>query len=172
MKVVGIGTLLFVALLALARAQDDPDDIVEVQGNDVEDQINDDNNEVEEEEEELDTEGLSEVHTPVGKIFGSLMNDSDVRHYRFLGIPYARAPTGELRFRDPVPLNRLEDDHVGTEFGPSCPQIDPFFGSSSMDEDCLRLNVYTPRLPVRRDRAPVKSSLLPVMVISPVVNDS
>ena len=47
------------------------------------------------------------IHTPVGEIFG-YSRSFHVRGTRrvalnFLGIPYAEAPTGPRRFREPVP---------------------------------------------------------------------
>ncbi|XP_069687014.1 carboxylesterase 5A [Periplaneta americana] len=68
----------------------------------------------------------------------------------FLGIPYAAAPIGELRFAPP-------ERHPGWNrtmfsagrFAPACPQLQE---SSSMaqvrqEEDCLYLNIWTPETP-------------------------
>ncbi len=50
-------------------------------------------------------------------------------HFRFLGIPYARPPLGDLRFRDPEPLpGPWAGTRNATEFGDVCPQV----GSSSV----------------------------------------
>ena len=73
----------------------------------------------------------------------------------FLGIPFAKAPTGDLRFRPPQPL----DDDTPPEFDATtrpaaCYQtIDTAFESTyvdlwnpntNMSEDCLYLNVWKP----------------------------
>ena len=64
----------------------------------------------------------------------------------FLGIPYAKAPVGELRFRKPEPLPRLQTPFSATKYGFICPQIilpsEPLIGVQ--DEDCLHLNIFIP----------------------------
>jgi para-nitrobenzyl esterase len=65
----------------------------------------------------------------------------------FLGIPYAAAPVGDLRWRAPRPHARWHTPLDATRFGNRCPQNpDPFDnqGQGSVTEDCLFLNVYTP----------------------------
>jgi len=65
----------------------------------------------------------------------------DVRH--FMGIPYAAAPVGPLRFRVPQPAEPWSDVRLAVESGSMCPQtLSP--GGPSNDEDCLFLNVWTP----------------------------
>lgn len=68
---------------------------------------------------------------------------------RFLGIPYAAAPVGELRFERPVPPASWSGQRESITFGPRCVQRKPFsdivFRSSEMSEDCLTLNIWTPR---------------------------
>ncbi len=63
----------------------------------------------------------------------------------FLGIPYAAAPVGELRWRPPAPPARhgLLD---ATKFANACTQVTSlgsFSGPPSTAEDCLYLNVFT-----------------------------
>jgi para-nitrobenzyl esterase len=63
---------------------------------------------------------------------------------QFLGIRYARAPLGDLRWRPPSrpePANGIQDT---TQFGNHCPQPASPFGLASATEDCLFLNVFTP----------------------------
>ena len=66
--------------------------------------------------------------------------------YAFLGLPYAAPPVGNLRWRPP----RLPDDWQGvrdaTRFAPSCPQPQNPALTGPTSEDCLYLNVYTPRV--------------------------
>ncbi|XP_054155663.1 acetylcholinesterase-like [Oppia nitens] len=48
------------------------------------------------------------VKTPVGKIVGTSVQRLGRRVNCFLGIPYAEPPVGKLRFRKPVPKNRVK----------------------------------------------------------------
>ena len=41
---------------------------------------------------------------------------------RFLGIPFAQPPIGNLRFRKPVPVNPYTGINLAASFGPSCTQ--------------------------------------------------
>ncbi|WP_287153666.1 carboxylesterase/lipase family protein [Candidatus Solincola tengchongensis] len=79
----------------------------------------------------------------------------------YKGIPYAAPPVGELRWKEPQPVEPWEEVRPCTEYGPSCPQPEwPYqvqrdiFRITDQDEDCLYLNVWTPaknpddRLPV------------------------
>jgi para-nitrobenzyl esterase len=61
----------------------------------------------------------------------------------FLGVPYAAPPVGALRFRAPEPPRAFDGVLDATAFGPSCVQHQP--GEVVGDEDCLTLNVWTPR---------------------------
>lgn len=77
---------------------------------------------------------------------------------RFLGIPYVAAPLGERRWRAPQAAPPRPRVLSATALGPSCPQRavgEGFFPSDLglIDEDCLRLNVWTP--PVGADPKPV-----------------
>ena len=65
----------------------------------------------------------------------------------FLGIPYAAAPTGHLRWRPPQPASSWSGVRDATQFGAGCPQAltgNPFLPPGAISEDCLNLNVYTP----------------------------
>jgi para-nitrobenzyl esterase len=63
----------------------------------------------------------------------------------FRGIPYAAAPVGDLRWQPPRPAARHAAILDATKFADHCPQLAGFFGQPSTTEDCLFLNVYTPR---------------------------
>jgi para-nitrobenzyl esterase len=67
----------------------------------------------------------------------------------FLGIPYAAAPAGDLRWTPPRPRARWRRPLDATSFGNFCAQPDSLSGRASGAEDCLFLNVYAPR--ARRD---------------------
>jgi para-nitrobenzyl esterase len=62
---------------------------------------------------------------------------------RFLGIPYAAPPTGNLRWHAPEPAAPWRGVRAATAFGPHCPQSASPFGRPSTAEDCLFLNVFT-----------------------------
>ncbi|KAF5277749.1 hypothetical protein FQR65_LT03729 [Abscondita terminalis] len=84
------------------------------------------------------------------------------RYYAFRGIPFAKPPIGELRFKDPQPPTPW-GDHIlnATADVPNCIQIDYFAAFDPPvegQEDCLYLNVYTPAMHNKR------SGKLPVMV--------
>src|SRR5215471_11832106 len=63
----------------------------------------------------------------------------------FLGVPYAAAPVGDLRWRPPQEHARWTGVRDATAFGPHCAQTAGAFGIGSTSEDCLFLNVFTPR---------------------------
>jgi para-nitrobenzyl esterase len=90
------------------------------------------------------------VHTKEGRVIGSTVNGIN----EFLGIPYAKAPVGALRWRPPRAHGLFSGGVLeANKFGSAC--IQPDYAASS--EDCLYLNVYTPA-------SAVPSSALPVMV--------
>ncbi|PPQ83087.1 hypothetical protein CVT25_003791 [Psilocybe cyanescens] len=67
---------------------------------------------------------------------------------RFLGIPFAQPPVGNLRFRAPVAIAATSNViHDASVFGNACPQApDPRInlGGAPVAEDCLFLNVFRP----------------------------
>jgi para-nitrobenzyl esterase len=76
--------------------------------------------------------------------------------WSFSGIPYGRAPVGELRWRPPLPPDPWLDTRDASLFGPIAPQAPAVAGITSpsdpgasepQSEDCLSLNVWTPGLP-------------------------
>ncbi|XP_068740575.1 neuroligin-4, X-linked-like [Montipora capricornis] len=81
---------------------------------------------------------------------------------KFLGVPFAAPPTGELRFKAPQPLPAWKPNvHKAKKHGNVCIQgklFDSFMRmfalNFSYSEDCLYLDVYSPNV----------SSSLPVMV--------
>lgn len=77
--------------------------------------------------------------------------------FLYKGIQYADSPAGNKRWTDPTPpqWNTLR----AVEYGPTCPQGNPSAaGNPAIDEDCLYLNVWTPKV------TPDGSGTLPVMV--------
>jgi para-nitrobenzyl esterase len=88
-----------------------------------------------------------EVAVDGGTLCGSVCEDGVTR--RFLGIPYAAPPVGELRWRPPQPPLPWEGVREARAFGPASIQIGPaptslyFGGEEEQSEDCLNLNVWT-----------------------------
>jgi para-nitrobenzyl esterase len=82
------------------------------------------------------------VNTSDGPVRGFVKSGVDT----FLGVPFAAPPVGRLRWRPPqrpTPWHRPLD---ATAFGPPCPQVTTlgvFAGPTSINEDCLYLNVFT-----------------------------
>ena len=74
---------------------------------------------------------------------------------RFLKIPYAKPPTGDLRWKAPVKADPWKDTRHETAFADPCPQASSTQAPGSNNEDCLYLNVWSP------EPAPAKA---PVMV--------
>ncbi|XP_063592301.1 juvenile hormone esterase-like [Penaeus indicus] len=108
----------------------------------------------------------TEVTTASGRIVGTLEKSTKGRTFLgFYGIPYAQSPVGNLRFRDPVKASPWSGVRNGTLPAPPCLQV-PFplalkgiklpAGQLVGSEDCLFLNVFTPRTFAMRG--------LPVMV--------
>jgi para-nitrobenzyl esterase len=66
----------------------------------------------------------------------------------FRGVPFAAPPVGDLRWREPQPVERWSGIRQATEFAPRCMQpplySDMMFRSPAPSEDCLYLNVWTP----------------------------
>jgi len=76
----------------------------------------------------------------------------------YLGIPYAVPPVGNFRWTPPQPFGKWHGVFQAKQFGNFCTQ--PESGSTFGSEDCLTLNVYTPREKKNQN----KHHGLPVMV--------
>ena len=64
--------------------------------------------------------------------------------FKFLGVPYAQPPVGELRWRPPVPVAQRAGVRKAQDFGPICPQTAGAVfktRAKSQSEDCLYLGV-------------------------------
>ena len=68
----------------------------------------------------------------------------------FKGIPYAKPPVGDLRWRAPQPVEPWSDVLSADAFGKICPQVPrpaglgPAVSLADMSEDCLTINVFKP----------------------------
>ncbi|SEP53119.1 para-nitrobenzyl esterase [Amycolatopsis saalfeldensis] len=75
---------------------------------------------------------------------------------QFLGVPYAKPPVGELRWTPPQPVAHWSGVREATAAGNPCPQQGALPGNlPPINEDCLFLNVTTPRSERPGARLPV-----------------
>src|SRR3954462_14959024 len=90
------------------------------------------------------------VKTDAGQLQGTIQESVRV----FKGVPFAAAPVGPLRWREPQPVTKWEGVRKADKYGDVCmqrpaPQRFPpnaaidLPGSPGMSEDCLYLNVWT-----------------------------
>ncbi|XP_045196639.2 putative inactive carboxylesterase 4 [Mercenaria mercenaria] len=93
-------------------------------------------------------EELPAVKTKVGKITGLRENTNfQGKQYavdRYLGIPYAKPPVGNLRFKKPEPHSPFVETFHAEKFGPACVQFDWMGLIQNTSEDCLSLNIFIP----------------------------
>ncbi|KAI9154850.1 Lipase 2 [Paramyrothecium foliicola] len=91
-----------------------------------------------------------------GSYYG--VHDENYNQDYFLGMPYAKAPIGDLRFRIPQPLEESWDGTKNaTEYAPSCIGYgsDTWVLGNYISEDCLKINVVRPSGVSANDKLPV-----------------
>ncbi|WP_291048946.1 carboxylesterase family protein [Herbiconiux sp.] len=94
-----------------------------------------------------DTIATARVRVESGELDGVVDPGTGVR--RFLGVPYAAAPVGPLRWKPPQPAEPWEGVRSAHAYGPSAMQGPPaegslyYGGEREFSEDCLNLNVFT-----------------------------
>ena len=101
-----------------------------------------------------DSEDPPVVTTSQGRIVGTRLQFSSIDPAlrrsvdAYLGIPYAEAPVGPLRFKPPV-AKSWSGEMLATQLGNRCPQPKSPWGNVSLtgtfDEDCLCLDVFVPQ---------------------------
>ncbi len=92
-----------------------------------------------------------QVKTTFGTIEGTTEKGTTV----FKGVPFAAPPVGELRWRPPQPPFAWGEVRKADKFSASCMQFEPgerlpwtkeFMVHNDISEDCLYLNIWTPRV--------------------------
>ncbi len=88
-----------------------------------------------------------EVTLQVQTKYGILEGFEENGVKKFLGVPFAQAPVGELRWKAPQPVQPWEGVRDAKQFGndPMQPDIfgDMSFRGPARSEDCLYLNIWT-----------------------------
>ncbi|PSN39903.1 hypothetical protein C0J52_07943 [Blattella germanica] len=98
-------------------------------------------------ENDCDSSQPIEVKINQGRIQGMKMKTQKQKPFcAFLGIPYAEPPTGELRFKPPLKAKPWNGTYFAIYDGKSCMGGNYPFLQITGQEDCLYLNVYTPKL--------------------------
>jgi|KBSMisStandDraft_5_1062788.scaffolds.fasta_scaffold04576_5 para-nitrobenzyl esterase len=97
------------------------------------------------------------VETKQGKVRGKTINNGKVK--AFLGLPYAAAPVGDLRWKPPAGPANWTGERDATKYGAHCAQNQVFddmvFQDGEASEDCLFLNVYAPANATSQSKLPV-----------------
>ena len=87
------------------------------------------------------------MQTTTGIVVGQTDIERNVTE--FLGIPFAKPPVGNLRWRAPQPAEPWAGERECFEYGPICHAVNhlsPFPDPDHpMSEDCLTINVVVPR---------------------------
>ena len=78
------------------------------------------------------------VKTPLGQLRGESLNGVRV----FRGVPFAKPPVGELRFRAPQPMQPWSGVREAVKFPAAA--VQPGEKSIEQSEDCLYLNLWAP----------------------------
>ncbi|KAL3481876.1 Alpha/Beta hydrolase protein [Aspergillus californicus] len=100
------------------------------------------------------------VQLPQGKLLGiQLQSETDFPQPidAFLGVPYAKPPVGDLRFRPAVKVPSSTSTIDATKYGPIAPGKALLAGGPSLEqsEDCLTANIFRPSNTKDTDKLPV-----------------
>lgn len=90
------------------------------------------------------------IHVDSGLLAGIRLSIGDRRVDAYMGIPYAEAPVGDLRFQKPRPVSPWKGVYNATSKPKACKQLPcPLIPTLTLDytnasEDCLYVNVWKP----------------------------
>ncbi len=110
---------------------------------------------------------ITERVTESGRVVGFIEDNGT---HAWLGVPYAKPPIGELRWKAPRPVDSWKDAMPAVEVSPICTQYGGMMGDVSPlefekpvgQEDCLYLNLWAPAF--EAESIPKGGVRLPVMV--------
>lgn len=78
-----------------------------------------------------------------GRLEETFLNQKPYLSFR--GIPFAKPPIGELRFKAPVPVDPWRPKTIDAfEYSKACSQMRYLISDTESSEDCLYLNVFVP----------------------------
>ena len=109
------------------------------------------------------------VKTKQGEVEGVMVEGFDVISWK--GLPYAKPPLGELRWKAPQSPDSWEDTRSASDYGSRCFQPQGWGGYRG-SEDCLYLNVWRPTGDRKKGKAikvNCRSSFTSTAVVTPVV---
>ncbi len=93
------------------------------------------------------TQKAEDVTLQVKNQYGVLEGFEEDGVKKFLGVPFAQAPVGELRWKAPQPVQAWEGIREAKAFSDDPMQLNVFgdmnFRGSGRSEDCLYLNIWT-----------------------------
>jgi len=102
-------------------------------------------------------------HAPAGDVVGFADQHNT---FAWLGVPFAKPPVGDLRWRAPQPLPPWRDKRPALAMSPPCAQLKTLTAldkhATTGSEDCLYLNIWTPLMAPAADE--IAGKRLPVMV--------
>lgn len=100
--------------------------------------------------------GPAQAGPVVNTVAGPVEGKADKSVEAYLGLPYAAAPVGPMRWRAPQPVPRWTAMRDASHFGAACmqdiampwgPYSAEFLAGAPISEDCLFLNVWKPAGP-------------------------
>ena len=101
---------------------------------------------------ELRTETPVNIYVKPKQFIGSNKQIDGKSVNVFLGIPYAKPPVGELRFKKPVPITQYTEPVNAVNWPNPCMQspvvlqtaAKPLINNTNFSEDCLYMNIWSP----------------------------